>query len=44
MAKKQKDEEVEVVLEAPEATEAQPELELEITERPEPVETKCFKP
>ena len=41
MAKKQKDEEVEVVLEAPEATETQPELELEITEKPEPVETKA---
>jgi len=41
MAKKQKDEEVEVVLEAPEAMETQPELELEITDKPEPVETKA---
>jgi hypothetical protein len=41
MAKKQKDEEVEVVLEAPEAPEAQPELELEITEKPEPVEASA---
>lgn len=40
MAKKQKDEEVEVVLEAPEAMETQPELELEITDKPEPVEAK----
>jgi hypothetical protein len=39
MAKKSKDEEVEVVLEAPEAPEAQPELE--ITEQPEPVEAKA---
>lgn len=38
MAKKDKDEEVEVVLDAPEAPEAQPELELEITDKPEPVE------
>jgi len=41
MAKKSKDEEVEVVLEAPEAPEAQPELELEITEKPEPVEASA---
>ena len=41
MAKKQKDEDVEVVLEAPEAMETQPELELEITDKPEPVETKA---
>lgn len=41
MAKKQKDEEVEVVLEAPEAMETQPELELEITDKPEPVEAKA---
>ena len=41
MAKKSKDEEVEVVLEAPESPEAQPELELEITDKPEPVEAKA---
>jgi len=41
MAKKQKDEDVEVVLEAPEATETQPELELEITDKPEPVGAKA---
>ena len=41
MAKKSKDEEVEVVLEAPEAPEAQPELELEITDKPETVEAKA---
>ena len=41
MAKKSKDEEVEVILDVPETKAEQPELELGITEKPEPVETKA---
>ena len=41
MAKKPKDEEVEVILESPEPETEQPELELEITDAPAPVEAKA---
>jgi hypothetical protein len=41
MAKKTKDDEVEVILESPETPENQPELELEIADKPEPVEAKA---